>query len=141
MSKPVVTIELERGPWPGDAYEHAWPVGRCVTGRVRIDASVATKTRRITACLEWKTEGRGNRNTGTASRVTIHEGDLYEGMSIRYEFELRIPEDGPISYEGHLIRILWAVMVRIDIPWGRDVVERAAITVVPDYDEARTRRV
>ena len=62
-------------------------------------------------------------------------------MSTRYEFGLRIPGDGPISYEGHLSRIRWAVMVRIDIPWGRDVVERAAITVVPDYDEARTRRL
>lgn len=137
MSKPVVTIELDRGPWPGEAYDRAWPVGGCVTGRVRIDASVATKTRRITAFVEWKTEGRGNRNTGSASSITIHQGELYDGMSIRHEFELRIPEDGPISYEGHLIRILWAVTVRIDVPWGRDVFERAAFTVLPDQEKAR----
>ena len=139
MSKPTVNIELERGPWAADGseYERAWPVGDLVKGRVSIDAPVATKTKKITVDLNWKTEGRGNQNKDTVDSVTIHEGELYDGAMINSEFELKLPDDGPVTYDGHYIRIVWAVVVRIDIPWATDVFEHTEITVLPQYADAR----
>ncbi len=139
MSKPTVTIDLERGPWAedGSEYERAWPVGGRVKGRVSISAPVATKTKKITVELVWKTEGRGNENKDTVDSTTIHEGELYDGAMINCDFELTLPEHGPITYDGHYIRILWAVVVRIDIPWAKDVFEQAEITVLPQYADAR----
>ncbi len=139
MSKPTISIELERGPWAddGSAYERAWPVGGRVKGRVSISAPVATKTKKITVELTWKTEGRGNENKKSVDSVTIHEGELYDGAMFKSEFELGVPEDGPITYDGHYIRIGWAVTVRIDIPWAKDVFEHAEFTVLPQYADAR----
>lgn len=139
MSKPSVSIELARGPWADDGseYERSWPVGGRVKGRVSISAPVATKTRKITIDLTWKTEGRGNPDKKSVDSVTIHEGELYDGAMINHDFELTLPEDGPITYDGHYIRIVWTVVVRIDIPWAKDVFERADFTVLPQYADAR----
>lgn len=139
MSKPTVEILLQQGPWPGDDYRHAWPIGAAVRGRVSIHAPDATKTRRMTAELAWRTEGRGDTDRGTAASVTLHEGDLHAGATLARDIELAVPEDGPLTYDGHLIRIMWAVVVRIDIPWGRDVIETVEVAILSDYESAAPR--
>lgn len=58
----------------------------------------------------WHTEGRGDMDQGNAQlwrldalpRVGSLEGD-------RYRFETDIPSDAPVSYDGKLIRVIWAV--------------------------------
>lgn len=137
MSKPQVTIELKPGPWDDDAYRNAWPIGGKIRGRANVHAPQAVKCKDITASLSWKTHGRGNTDEHSAESVTLHEGDLFDGQMLTLGFELNLPAEGPITYDGHYVNVRWNVVVRVDIPWAVDVFERAEITVLPDYDDAR----
>lgn len=137
MSKPQVSIELKPGPWDGDGYRNAWPVGGKLCGRASVYAPDAVKCKAITASLSWKTHGRGNTDEHSAKSITLHEGDLYHGQTLTLDFELELPAEGPITYDGHYVNVRWNVVLRVDIPWATDVFERAEITVLPDYDDAR----
>jgi hypothetical protein len=136
MSKPTVTIDLRPGPWPDGEHRFMYPVGSVIRGSATINAPEATKIRAITASAVWRTEGRGTEDRGAADTVTLHEQNLNAGDMLRREFTVNIPKTGPISYNGTYVSILWAVEIRIDIPWAIDVFEYAEITVVPEYVHA-----
>jgi hypothetical protein len=46
-------------------------------------------------------------------------------------FSIRIPEDGPPSYESSLSSIRYVLSTKLDIAWGSDVVASQAISVFP----------
>ncbi len=52
----------------------------------------------------WRTEGRGDKDQET----------LYETIvkpSTKCYFDCKIPQAGPVTYDGQLIRIIWEVSV------------------------------
>ncbi len=75
----------------------------------------------------WRTEGRG----------TDHREILWQqrvpptGMPIQIPFELLLPLDGPTTYNGHMIRIIWEVTAGLDVPLRRDPGEIAVLSVAP----------
>ncbi len=130
-----LSITLEPGPWPDEQYTDCWPVEGRIAGTVRLDAPQPMRARRVVVELEWHTEGRGDRDRAAVGKVEVHTGDIPEGEHA-WPFSFSVPPEGPISYHGHLIQILWVVRATIDIPWARDRKTEYPLTVLPDYDTA-----
>ena len=77
--------------------------------------------RKVSLIVGWHTEGRGS--TAQDDVVTCeHEcGPVSEGQTIEMPFEVTIPHDVPVSFDGELIRLIWSLKVRVDLPWAFDL--------------------
>ena len=95
-------------------------VGDTLTGFVGVEVNQAATCRDLTLTLRWRTHGRGNRTSGDVKVLHLFEGEWSEGETHLHPFELRLPEDGPMSYSGHLVNIVWELEARADIPWALD---------------------
>ncbi len=58
--------------------------------------------------IGWRTEGRGSVDKDQFSQKI----KLASLVSVPFEYE--IPLNGPLSYDGQLIRIIWEVVVQTD---------------------------
>ncbi len=129
-------LHLDAGPWPGEQYARAWPVGGRISGNIRVVSTDETRARGVRVDLSWKTEGRGNVDNSRVVKEVLHEGHITAGSDFKLPFELLVPADGPITYDGHYINIRWEVAAVVDIPWGRDTVERQTVMILPTYETA-----
>jgi hypothetical protein len=66
-----------------------------------------------TVSLRWYTEGRGTRNHGNGAKCILESEQLISSQDVPVEFSLEIPEAGPITYDGSLIRVMWELEVVI----------------------------
>ena len=87
-----------------------------------------SRVRAVRLRLHYKTEGRGDTDSKT---IETHEFPADEYGAVNADFELAIPDDGPISYDGQLIRVLWEIEARVDIKMRRDKRTTAAVLVLP----------
>ncbi|MBN1491007.1 MAG: hypothetical protein JXA69_13910 [Phycisphaerae bacterium] len=133
MSKPDLQIELSPGPWPGHDYAGCWPVGGRIAGTLRAQTFEPVKARGVRVELGWHTEGRGDTDKKVVDTVTVQEGSLHGPQAYQWTFELAVPSDGPISYHGHYINILWQVRAVVDMPWARDAKAEQPVQILPDY--------
>ena len=75
--------------------------------------------------LRWRTEGRG----------TTQEATLWEqratptGAPIQIPFAVPLPLDGPPSYDGNLIRIIWELVAGLDVAMRADPTETERLVV------------
>lgn len=107
------------------------PVGGRLKGTVRWAPAAETKIRRLIIKAGWRTEGRGDEDEQEVFRAEHPGQTVPAGGLVSVAFEVPIPEDGPITYEGKLIRILWAVECELDIPWASDEEKSGPFRVVP----------
>ena len=80
--------------------------------------------------LAWRTEGPGETDSRVLQQVR-HELAPATAGSVTRSFDFEIPADGPVSYDGTLLRSLWEVAVLADIPWALDEFEHASFRVLP----------
>ncbi len=66
--------------------------------------------------VAWFTEGRGTRDRQYVATQEIEPEHLLKYRQRPYEFELNIPYDAPLTYNGHLFRLMWEVKVQIVFP-------------------------
>lgn len=104
-------------------------VGEAVQGVVTWPG-VEKQPKQVTATLRWYTEGRGNQDRAEVDTVTQRLEGPTAGLS-SLTFSLTVPSDGPVNYDGMMIRLRWEVNVELDIPWGRDVDAQAEVWVLP----------
>jgi hypothetical protein len=76
--------------------------------------------------LRYRTEGRGDRDSASPVRLA-----LPAQPSGSMPFRLAVPQGGPISYQGKLIRVIWEVALVVDRPLQSDDVEAVPVTVFP----------
>lgn len=84
----------------------------------------------VAALLYLRTQGRGDRHTALADQAELGSASVGE-----VNFSLSVPAEGPVTYHGSLLRVLWYVAIVV-APRGRpprhDPGEAAAmIAVVP----------
>ncbi len=101
------------------------------------------KIRAVRVSLRWYTEGRGDTDSNTVMTVELPVDEF--GMTSG-RVELGVPGNGPISYDGSLIRVRWEISAQTDIKLGFDQLSTAEVLVVPRgghglYDRAHPRRV
>ena len=53
-----------------------------------------------------------------------------KGQIVEIPFEVTIPDDVPVSFDGELIRLIWSLNVRVDLPWAFDPSQHGVFRVV-----------
>jgi hypothetical protein len=99
--------------------------GDVVAGMVRW-GRLESAPRSVRIQLRYWTEGRGDSDGGVVAEVELDGAVQGAGR-----FELPVPEAGPMSFEGKLIRVLWAAELIIDKTLRPDPDISHAITVLP----------
>ena len=66
--------------------------------------------------IAWFTEGRGTRDYKTVASQSIEPERLLKFRQRPFEFQLAVPYDAPLTYNGHMFRLIWEVEVRIVFP-------------------------
>ncbi|HEX6986889.1 MAG TPA: hypothetical protein VF170_16045 [Planctomycetaceae bacterium] len=100
------------------------PVGGEVAGEVAWTAEKDCTPRKIAVSLGWRTEGRGDADSDVVASGEHDCGPAFAGDVVRLPFRGRVPENAVPSFAGSLIRLVWNVSVRVDLPWAFD--EKAA---------------
>lgn len=68
--------------------------------------------REIVVSAEWDIEGSGYPTSGRARSTRFTPAG--DGREFKFPFRLLIPYDGPISFEGELMKVVWTLNVRAD---------------------------
>ncbi|MBI5834274.1 MAG: hypothetical protein HZB16_18420 [Armatimonadetes bacterium] len=63
--------------------------------------------------------------------IPLHVGDLTAGQVISHSFEVALPADAPVSYEGRRVKFDWALRLRVDIPIWPDQRSEHPFVVTP----------
>ena len=106
-------------------------VGDVVRARASWQHGKAPKEVRVE--LRWYTEGRGTRNRGVVDRV-VHTADAGPIPPV-IEAVLTVPREGPVTYDGSMIRIRWEVHATVDVAWARDPDQSVPLVVRPGVAE------
>jgi hypothetical protein len=104
---------------------NAFLPGETVEGTVSWQLDTPAET--VELRLFWYTRGKGDQDVGVVSIVPFAN----PGLADRRTFRVRIPE-GPYSFSGKLISLLWALEVVAE-PGSR--ADRLEITVSPTRQE------
>ncbi len=85
------------------------------------------------ATIGWRTEGRGTVDQAKIQEIQLDPNRLGIGGAAPVPFQFQIPFEGPISYNGRLIRIIWELNVVIDLPglFTRDDKQTVVFQVLP----------
>ena len=102
-------------------------LGEAVRGVALWTPEAGENPRHVFAKVLWRTEGRGIVNTATLWEQRVPAA----GLPIQIPIDVALPLDGPISYDGNLLRILWEVVVGLDLPMRKDPEERVRLLVLP----------
>ena len=106
-------------------------LGDTVAGEISWRPEEETRVKGLRVELLWRTEGRGDSDDAVVARFDGDIGETVGVTGITVPFSLTLPREGPMSYDGQIIRILWTVRARADIPWGIDVKAERNIHIGP----------
>lgn len=126
MTDPSVQVELEQG---------IVEVGGVFRGRLQrageVDDLASGSKQRVRAVqltLGYETEGRGD----VSERTVAEERFPVDGYGrVDTSFRLAVPSNGPISYDGRLIRVLWRIEARVDVKLAMDRTTDIPVLVIP----------
>lgn len=116
-----------------DIDDHIAECGGRFTGTVRRDAdadgvSSRSRARAVRLVLRYRTEGRGDTDKRDVSNLEF-QLEAHGGLSTT--FALSVPPDGPVSYDGRMLRVLYEIEARVDVKLARDPKIERAVLVVP----------
>jgi hypothetical protein len=108
-------------------------VGANVTGHAIWDPTHggSDRAKEIRITLRWRTEGRGERASATVQFLRIPVAAGPPPAPTRFPFRFTLPPDGPVSYHGYLISVIWEIEARVDVSWAIDPKAVVPLTVVP----------
>ncbi len=117
MAKADIELTLRGGEQQGE-YLRFQP-GETMQGSVQVTPQGDMNCRHLFVRLVWQTEGRGDRDRGVAAEMDLYQGQLPAGTPRMHSFHFRLP-DGPWSYAGYYINIIWHVEASIDLAMAID---------------------
>lgn len=80
--------------------------------------------------VRWRTEGKGTENKATIYKHSEPGQTLNATLPLSLRMDARLPQY-PYSFAGQLIRLHWEVIVKVDMPWRRDLTATANFIVRP----------
>lgn len=93
----------------------------------------------ISVQLKWYSSGRGLRDEGTAQFESFTAPEpLVAGQTYSFPFRFSIPSNGPISYIGTLLQLIWELSAEVNLPWAINERLNQEISVVPRVLSAQT---
>lgn len=127
MTDPSLVVDLEQG---------IVEVGGVFRGRLRragqlddLSSENKQNVRGVRVSLGYTTEGRGDTDEQTVAEL---EFGVDEYGRVDTGFELRVPSNGPISYDGRLVRLLWSIEARVDVKLAIDRSTHIPVLVIPN---------
>lgn len=114
MSRPNVHLRISNAKpsfRPGDVLECECTV--TVAEPVELQA--------VETSVVWRTEGKGEEDLGVhffdrRDKADVRDGDL----GTLYRFKTQLP-NSPLSYDGRLIKIIWAIRVCVFFDRGKEL--------------------
>jgi len=94
-------------------------LGEELRGTVNVCVNADCKCKGLTLETEYFTTSRSGQVTGKGPSSTLFTGEWRGGDQNRYPFSLPAPA-GPVTYDGHLMKLGWRIRARADIPWALD---------------------
>jgi len=103
------------------------------TGRVSRQAdadgvSSTSRARAVRLVLRYRTEGRGDTDRQDVSNLEL---ELEPHGGLNTAFSLPVPPNGPVSYDGRMLRVLYEIEARVDVKLARDPKIERPVLVVP----------
>jgi hypothetical protein len=87
--------------------------------------------RKLEVLCRWRVEGQGRKR----EEIIDLEIDVAPQAQAAIPFTFEIPQEGPLSYDGKLFRIVWEIVGRADLPMARDQEEvRSFVVRARAYD-------
>ena len=133
MKGAGVTWNIRGTRGTGEAGEPVFWAGDRVAGSVSLWPEHDLGCRGIDLQLCYRTGGRGSPESIEVITERIWTGPVTQGQSVESRFDLLLPPDGPVSYQGKLFHLEWLVRLRLDIPLWKDPADLFPITVRPRY--------
>ena len=88
--------------------------GDRISGHVTYSPNEKTPPKTATVELVWRTEGRGTKEHEVVRSLTLSPAELSTGSAIPFTFQT--PYEGPITYNGSLLRIIWEIKTTVTLP-------------------------
>lgn len=120
-----IQIRFKRG---GDVLQYQ--PGDMLEADIEVRSENTITCRDIVVAVGWHTEGKGDRNSGRSYVDPLGVTEIVPGIPITHQFSCRLPNT-PYSYEGELIRIVWALTVKVDIAMMPDMTESRPFILQP----------
>jgi hypothetical protein len=111
MSEPAIIIRCH-----GDG--RPFRPGETLSGDYRLEGVTACQVKHVEVSVLWYTEGKGDEDMAVHEFWRHGPDDL--GACRGHEFATVLP-NSPLSYDGQIVKIRWAVRVRAFLHRGRDV--------------------
>ncbi|HKZ69642.1 MAG TPA: hypothetical protein VI547_15410 [Anaerolineales bacterium] len=118
MASADIRISLSGGESMGGMMR--FEPGGVVQGSVQVTPQDNINCKSVYVRFGWHTEGRGDRDSGTAVEIPLATGAIAANVPISQQFNVILPKE-PWSYAGHYINIIWEAKVTIDIPLAADI--------------------
>lgn len=134
MAKCELSLRLEdegRAFRPGDV----------VRGWVEVRCDEEVECNGLVAGLRWTTRSKGTPAARIVVSQELFEGSWRAGTVERYPVSLELPA-GPVTYQGHHLKVVWELFAEADIPWALDpaatheIVVEADPEAEPDWESA-----
>ncbi|MDO5682414.1 MAG: sporulation protein [Propionibacteriaceae bacterium] len=106
-------------------------VGQSVYGVATWDPVGVTRGRAFIITVGWRTEGRGDTDTGVIATFNIPFTSGQPTTVTTFPFQFQLPPDGPVTYHGKLLRVLWSVTARVDVSLAIDPKQSRDFVVSP----------
>jgi hypothetical protein len=114
---------------------HQWqlPVGETLSGNITWTADREKLPKQAIASIGWRTEGRGSIDRATVQEIRFDAHQFSLSSSTTLPFQFALPFMAPISYDGSLLRIIWELQVKFDLPglFTRDDQQVVSFRVLP----------
>jgi hypothetical protein len=128
MANADIRITLREGEPMGALLRY--DPGGVIQGAVQLTPDGAFNCRGVYLRLQWRTEGRGDRDQEKIAERVLAEGPLAANVSIRHDFNFGLPRE-PWSYAGHYVSIIWEIAVVVDIPLATDINAQQPFILAP----------
>lgn len=105
-------------------------VGGSFQGEVHRDADIDSRSpvRGVDISLAVQVSGQGDTDYRQVAGVRV---DAARDGRIASTFAVPVPVEGPLSYEGQLMRVQWAIEVTIDVKRRRDSAFEFPVLIIP----------
>ena len=88
--------------------------GDRISGHVTYVTTEQTLPKTAKVELVWRTEGRGTKEHEIVRSLTLSPTEFSTGSAIPFAFQT--PYEGPITYNGSLLRIIWEIKTTVTLP-------------------------
>lgn len=134
----ILLEEPEAGERKPDGEAVVLRAGSTVRGIVEVEVGDEVDFRSFEVGFHWRTEGKGNRETGKGGCTVLEEEATWtSGTRRRFPFAVTVPW-GPLSYSGKILKVRWALTASVDRSLLRGNVEEAVpveIQAAPEMDQ------